>query len=193
MRMPKISLGSWAFSFGPFESNPWTFEQVSNYCAEAGYDGIEINGFRPHPHPDDYNTTDKCAALKRKLDDLGLGISGYAPDFRQVPPAEVQARAFLSEVDKMLKFMNRLEIDILRVDTISPPDKHTPSVYAQRFKRLTDNWRAAANECKKAGVTLVWEYEPGFWLNKPSEVKRAVESVGHDHFKLLYDLLIEKA
>jgi len=24
--------------------------------AEAGYDGVEINGFRPHPHPDDYNS-----------------------------------------------------------------------------------------------------------------------------------------
>ena len=56
MKMPKISLGSWAFSFGPFESDPWSFSQVSEYASEAGYDGIEINGFRPHPHPDDYDS-----------------------------------------------------------------------------------------------------------------------------------------
>lgn len=187
MKSPKISLGSWAFSFGPFENNPWTFSQVSHYCSESGYDGIEINGFRPHPHPDDYNTAEKCAELKKELTDLGLGISGYAPDFRHVPPAEVDANAFLAEVDKMLAFMNRMDINILRVDTISPPDDHPADEYDARFKRLTDNWRAAAEACKKAGVMLVWEYEPGFWLNKPSEVKRAVEGVAHDHFKVLFD------
>ena len=46
INIPKISLGSWAFSFGPFENAPWTFSEVSRYCAETGYDGIEINGFR---------------------------------------------------------------------------------------------------------------------------------------------------
>jgi sugar phosphate isomerase/epimerase len=52
MDQPKLSLGSWAFSFGPFEDNPWPFSRVLQFAAEAGYDGIEINGFRPHPHPD---------------------------------------------------------------------------------------------------------------------------------------------
>src|SRR5205085_2833285 len=33
----------------------------------------------------------------------------------------------------------------------------------------------------------VWEFEPGFWLNKPTEVIRTVDAVGHDHFKLLFD------
>ena len=44
MRRPKFSIGSWAFSFGPFESNPWSFQKFMEYAAEAGYDGIEING-----------------------------------------------------------------------------------------------------------------------------------------------------
>ena len=36
-------------------------------------------------------------------------------------------------------------------------------------------------------MLLVWEFEPGFWLNKPSEVKNLVEAVDHAHFKLLFD------
>jgi sugar phosphate isomerase/epimerase len=187
MKTPKISLGSWAFSFGPFEKSPWSFEAVSQYCAEAGYDGIEINGFRPHPHPDDYNNRGKCAELKQQLDDLGLGISGYAPDFRHVPPSEAETSAYLNEVGKMLRFMNLMNIETLRVDTSSPPFEHSPAVYEERFSRLVRNWRVAAEACGEAGVVMVWEYEPGFWLNKPSEVKRAVEAVGHDHFKLLFD------
>jgi len=34
---------------------------------------------------------------------------------------------------------------------------------------------------------VVWEFEPGFWLNKPSEVKSVVEAVDHENFKLLFD------
>ena len=50
MDRPKISLGSWAFSFGPFTDNPWSFADVIRYAADAGYDSVEINGFQPHPH-----------------------------------------------------------------------------------------------------------------------------------------------
>jgi sugar phosphate isomerase/epimerase len=187
MKMPKISLGSWAFSFGPFESNPWSFEAVSRYASRAAYDGIEINGFRPHPHPDDYDSDAKCQELQQFLNDLDLGISAYAPDFTQVPPAEVSKETYLAELSKMLRFCNRMNIQLLRVDSVSPPVEHSPEEYDKRFSRLVENWQAAAEECRKAGITLVWEFEPGFWLNKPSEVKNLVDSVGHENFKLLYD------
>jgi sugar phosphate isomerase/epimerase len=187
MKMPKISLGSWAFSFGPFESDPWSFSQVSEYASEAGYDGIEINGFRPHPHPDDYDSDSKCQELSKYLTDLNLGISAYAPDFREVPPAEVSKDAYLKELSKMLAFCNRMNIELLRVDSVSPPEAHQPADFDKRFSTLVANWHAAAEECRKAGTTLVWEFEPGFWLNKPSEVKNLVEAVNHPNFKLLYD------
>jgi sugar phosphate isomerase/epimerase len=45
----------------------------------------------------------------------------------------------------------------------------------------------AAEEAARIGVRVVWEFEPGFWLNKPSEVKRVVEAVDHENFKLLFD------
>jgi sugar phosphate isomerase/epimerase len=187
MKMPKISLGSWAFSFGPFESNPWSFEAVSKYASQAAYDGIEINGFRPHPHPDDFDSDAKCQELQQFLTDLNLGISAYAPDFTDVPPAEVSKEAYLAELSKMLRFCNRMNIQLLRVDSVSPPVEHSSEEFNKRFSRLVENWQAAAEECRKAGITLVWEFEPGFWLNKPSEVKNLVESVNHENFKLLYD------
>ena len=187
MNMPKMSLGSWAFSFGPFENNPWPFEKVLRYAAEAGYDGVELNGFRPHPHPDDYDTPHKCAELRMRIEGLGLGISGYAPDFTTVPPALVDTNAYLEVIRKCLRFCERCGIRTLRVDTVSPPDELSPEEYEKRFSRLTSTWRAAAEQCTDSGVLLVWEFEPGFWLNKPSEVVRTVEAVGHEHFKLLFD------
>ncbi|MEO0337820.1 MAG: sugar phosphate isomerase/epimerase family protein [Bacteroidota bacterium] len=187
MKRPSFSLGSWAFSFGPFESNPWSFDQFLAYTAAAGYDGIEINGFHPHPHPDVYDTKEKCAILKKQIGDLGLGISGYAPDFRHVPAAVVPKADHLAAIDKALAFCNNMEITVLRVDTISPPEDLVGADYSRRFDQLADTWRAAAEACKQAGVRLVWEFEPGFWLNKPREVKQIVEAVNHDHFKVLFD------
>ena len=187
MKTSKIAIGSWAFSFGPYEKNPWTFEQVCQYAGEHGYDGIEINGFRPHPHPEDYDTDEKCGQLKAMIESYGLGISGFAADFRDVPPALVSEAEFLKEVKKCLEFCRRMGIDILRVDTITAPDAVAPELYDQHFKNLTDNWRAAAELCRAYDVLMVWEFEPGFWLNKPSEVKLAVDTVNHPNFKLLFD------
>jgi len=187
MILPKFSLGSWAFSFGPFENNPWSFSDFIKYTANAGYDGVEINGFHPHPHPDVYNTAEKCAELKNEISGLGLGISGYAPDFHDVPPAEVPVENYLKVLKKCLTFCSHMDISILRVDTVSPPVEHSEDEYNKRFDHLVSTWYAAAEECKENDVVLVWEFEPGFWLNKPSEVKSLVEAVGHSHFKVLFD------
>ncbi|NQY07919.1 MAG: sugar phosphate isomerase/epimerase [Flavobacteriales bacterium] len=187
MQKPKFSIGSWAFSFGPFEDNPWSFEKFITYAANAGYNGVEINGFEPHPHPDTYNTPQKCSELKHLITDHGLGISGYAPDFRHVPAAEVPMNDHIAVIEKTLAFCNNMNIDTLRVDTISPPDELSKEEYNVRFDRLAKTWHQAADVCKKAGVKLVWEFEPGFWLNKPSEVVDIVKAVNHDNFKVLFD------
>lgn len=184
---PRISLGSWAFSFGPFANNPWSFEAFCKYTADAGYDGVEINGFRPHPHPADYESRAKRMGLKRYLDDLGLGISGYAPDFHAVPPAVASPDSYIAVVQSCLDFMADLDIKILRVDTVSPPVALDPVQYERRFEQLVTTWRKAAALCAQADVTVVWEYEPGFWLNKPSEVLRLVRQVEHPAFKILFD------
>ena len=187
MKKPKFSIGSWAFSFGPFEDNPWSFEAFLKYASEVGYDGIEINGFHPHPHPDVYDTSEKCDELKKEIAGYGLGISGYAPDFREVPAAEVPLADHLKAIDKSLAFCNNMEIETLRVDTISPPDHLGKEEYKIRFDRLANTWNKAAEACDQSGVALVWEFEPGFWLNKPSEVLAIVEAVNHSNFKVLFD------
>jgi sugar phosphate isomerase/epimerase len=187
MHHPKLSLGSWAFAFGPFADDPWPFARVLAFVADAGYDGVEINGFAPHPHPDQYDTPAKCRELVAEIEGYGLGISGYAPTFADAPPAVVEPQVYLDVLGRYLTFCQRCGIRTLRVDTVSPPLPLPADEYQARFARLVGTWRAAARTAADAGVTLVWEFEPGFWLNKPSEVVRVVEAVDHDHFKLLFD------
>ena len=187
MDKPKLALGSWAFSFGPFSNDPWPFSRVLEFIAEAGYDGIEINGFRPHPHPDDYDTAEKCKELVHEIEGYGLGISGYAPPFGDAPPAEVDSETYLRAFRKSLIFCENCEIGTLRIDTVSLPKALPPAEYEASFQRLTKTWHLAAKEAAQMGIRVVWEFEPGFWLNKPSEVRRVVEAVDHENFKLLFD------
>ena len=50
--MKKISIGSWAYTIGPYADNPVSWEEVIKKVAELGFDGIELGGFPPHPNPD---------------------------------------------------------------------------------------------------------------------------------------------
>src|SRR3954453_16457965 len=138
---PRISFGSWAFSFGPFADDPWSFEKLCEYAADSGYDGVEINGFRPHPHWEDYTSDsdyDELRALSRRF---GIGFSGYAPDFTSVPPAEAETDANLRVLAGAVRFCEALEIPNLRVDTISAPEALPDDEYQRRFARLVNTWK----------------------------------------------------
>jgi sugar phosphate isomerase/epimerase len=185
--VPQVSIGSWAFAFGPYEADPWPFERVCHFAARAGYDGVEINGFRPHPHYDDFLGGKGTTELKAQITELGLGISAYAPNFHHVPPARVASEAYLAEIDKARKFCENLEIRALRVDTVMPPGEMSPEEYDRCFEQLRSSWTEAAERCGRSGVTLVWEFEPGFWLNRPSEVERVAREVDRADFGILFD------
>ncbi|GGG16752.1 sugar phosphate isomerase/epimerase family protein [Paenibacillus abyssi] len=184
---PKISIGSWAFAFGPFAGNPWSFSKILKYASEARYDGVEINGFLPHPVPETYDTKAKRSELLKEIESYGLGISGYAPDFNNVPPAIVDGKKYLELLKRYIEFCQDLDIKTIRVDTISPPEALSDSEYSERFERLVSTWRSSAELAGQSGMNIVWEFEPGFWLNKPSEVKRLMESVNHPAFQILFD------
>jgi sugar phosphate isomerase/epimerase len=184
---PQVSLGTWAFAFGPYKTHPWPFRQVCEYAAETGYDGVEINGFRPHPHPDDFLEGKGLTELRSLMAGLGLGASGYAPDFHHVPPAQAATASYLAEVDKARRVCEALEVPLLRVDTVAPAGEMPPEAYRRSMDHLVENWKAAADRCARSGVVLVWEFEPGFWLNRPSEIERVASAVGPTGFGILFD------
>ena len=184
---PSISVGSWAFAFGPYEANPWSFEKVCEYAAATGYDGVEINGFHPHPHPDDFAAGAGLKELRALISGYGLGVSGYAPDYRKVPPERVPTAVYTAEIDKSLAVCEALEIPVLRVDTVLAPGVVTGEGYKEGLSQLVQTWHAAAERCALSGTALVWEFEPGFWLNRPSEIDRVLNEVGHPNFGVLFD------
>jgi len=184
----KISLGSWAFSFGPYADHPVPWEKTVTRAAECGYDGVEVCGFPPHITLEACPTAASRRSVRRRLEDLGLGISGYAADFTAVNPAAEGNRArYLDLFRRNVELCAELGSPLIRVDTVGAPGSLPESEYVAAFDRLAALWHEAAETAESYGVTVAWEFEPGFLFNKPSEVVRLHEKVGHRNFRVLFD------
>ena len=172
-----ISIGTWAYAFGPYLNNPVPFDTVVRRVADLGLDGVEIGAFRPHIHPDDYPMAadrDRIAGLLRAH---GLAVSGVAADFWSSPgPGTVEGAkndSYFKLFKKNLQLCLDLGADAIRVDTVDPPTKYEGAERQEVWKRLVVEWKRCAALAEEYGVKVVWEFEPGFVFNKPTEIVRA--------------------
>ena len=184
----KISLGSWAFSFGPYSDNPISFEETAQRLSSAGYDGVDICGFPPHITLEKYPDRSSRQSIVRMLRDFNLGISGYAADSSSINPvAEGSKSKYLDLFRRNLEMAQDLGSPSIRVDTVAAPGSVSDANYRAAFHRIADTWREAAETARDAQIRLVWEFEPGFLFNKPSEILEMHQEVGHPNFTILFD------
>jgi sugar phosphate isomerase/epimerase len=184
----KISLGSWAFSFGPYAGDPVPLRRIIERVAESGYDGIELSGFPPHVSLEDFPDTGSRRELARFIADHGIGISGYSGDFSWVNPTiDGYRQKYLDLLHRLVDLCADLGSPMLRVDTVSAPGSLEDPEYQRAFDRLASLWHESAEIAADAGVAVAWEFEPGFVFNKPSEVIALHTKVGHPNFRLMFD------
>ena len=128
----KLSIGSWAYAFGPYEDNPVPFDDVVKRLSELEFDGVEIGAFKPHIDINDYPMKSDRDAVKGLISYYGLEVSGLAADFWSHPgPATDEAQ----EDDKYFKLFKenlQLALDLgspaIRVDTVNDPEEGIPGV-----------------------------------------------------------------
>jgi sugar phosphate isomerase/epimerase len=188
----KLSIGSWAYTFGPYTQNPVPFDTVVKRLGELGFDGVEIGAFKPHIDINDYPMRSDRQAVKGLIAFYGLEVSGLAADFWSHPgPGTNEAQ----EDDRYFKLFKRnlqLALDLgspsIRVDTVGNPEKGVEGVDRQTaWNRIVELWRRCAHVAEDHGVLMVWEFEPGFMFNKPGEIVALVNEVNHPNFKVLFD------
>lgn len=184
----KISLGAWAFSFGPYAEHPIPFETVARRCSETGYNGIEICGFPPHVTLESFPTAASRKEVVRLLSDLGLGISGYSPDLSEINPVSPDNHAsYLECFRRNIGMCADLGSPMIRVDSGAAPGSIPDQEYESAFHRTSALWSECAEIASASNVRLAWEFEPGFAFNKPGEVVRMHQEVRHPNFFVLFD------
>src|SRR5215472_12294122 len=123
MKPVRLSIGSWAYCFGPYKDHPVPFATVIGKLAALGFDGVELGGFPPHPYPAQLDTKAKRADLRRQVRSSGLEFSGLAADLWSFPIVTGASNSkWMAAFEQNLEFACDLGIDSIRVDSVSPPD-----------------------------------------------------------------------
>ncbi len=194
----RISIGTWAYSIGPYADNPIPFAEVVEKLHALGFDGLELGGFGVHPNPDLQKTKEERAQVRSLWETRGMGCSGLAADLwsERLITAPDDA-SYLSTFRKNLEFCRDLGIEVIRVDTTEDPGvlgqvpgepkKDVVVPYDEALARVAATWRRCAEEAAQQGIRVVWEFEPGFAFNKPSDIFRVLDRVGHDNFYVMFD------
>ncbi len=181
----KTSIGTWAYIWGGYEDEPIPLPTVIERLAALNFDGLEFGAYSPHLPPDDHTKEDR-REIKKMLDDHGLGISGIATDFPS--PATAAKNEYVDVVKRRLEICADFNSPKLRVDIVDPPTEIPGGMdYETCFSKVAETWNSAAELCQQQNVKLIWEFEPGFFFNKPSEVVRMVYAVDHPNFSTLFD------
>ncbi len=186
--MKKISIGSWAYSIGPYQEKPVPWDEVIDTLKTLGFDGVELGGFPPHPNPDDMPDKEQRDACKTQLEKLGLGWSGLAANLWGEHLIDTEdTTPYVEAFRKNVQFCVDLGIPAIRVDCVQPPTIFEKVDVDIARKRVVETWKVCNATAADAGIRMTWEFEPGFAFNKPSDVVRIVEEVGHDNFGVQFD------
>ncbi|MCL4402345.1 MAG: sugar phosphate isomerase/epimerase, partial [Acidobacteria bacterium] len=120
--------------------------------------------------------------------DNGLAVSGYAADFTTVNPVPPENRErYLELFRRQVEMAADLGSPSIRVDSVAAPGSIRNRDYIAALSHLAGIWHEAAGIAQEAGVRMVWEFEPGYVFNKPSEVVTMHEKVDHPNFRILFD------
>ncbi|MGH9628577.1 MAG: sugar phosphate isomerase/epimerase family protein, partial [Bryobacteraceae bacterium] len=93
----------------------------------------------------------------------------------------------IEEFRKNSEFARDLDIQGIRVDCVQPPTIHKEVDYETARKRVVDTWKTCCDIAADNGQYVMWEFEPGFAFNKPSDVLRIHDAVNKPNFGLQYD------
>ena len=76
----RISIGTWAYTYGPYAASPVPFQEVIPKLAELKFDGFELAGYGDHPNPDKWETKDLRQEVREFWESHGMGCSGFVAD-----------------------------------------------------------------------------------------------------------------
>ncbi|MEZ5355332.1 MAG: sugar phosphate isomerase/epimerase family protein [Bryobacteraceae bacterium] len=195
----RTSIGSWAYTIGPYASHPVDFDTVLTTLKKLGFDGVELGGFPPHPNPGNPNGPDdqwpgampeksQRDELAAKMREMGMAFSGIAANLwgEKLINTDDQSK-YIAEFKRNSDFCKDVGIQGVRVDCVQPPTIHREIDYATAADRVVKTWKTCCDIARDNGQYVTWEVEPGFAFNKPSDAVRIHDAVDKPNFGIQYD------
>ena len=184
-RQPKIKLSCNLYSFNaPLRSGEMTLEQVIDFCAELGFDGVDPTGYYfpgyPEPPADAY-----VHAVKRRAFLNGLGVSGTGVRNDFTVPDAAKREADVDHVGRWVEVAAKLGAPVLRVFD------GRAEVKGPAREQVTD-WvvealRACAARGERRGVIVAYQNHDEL-LKTADEVLALRARVASDWFGLNVDV-----
>ena len=190
-------LGIW------YRGSALTVEDVIERARRFGYDGVEIDGKRPHGSPLDL-PRERCLDLRRKAADAGIDLYAVAANNDFSSPVPEHRESQLAYVRDSIRMTADLGAETLRVFAAWPgvtlsPEGATYLIARQIWREAhlrvepeqTWEWcRAGLVEAARwagdAGVTLALQNHVPV-TNNPGDMLRMIREVGSPHLKACLD------
>lgn len=178
--MKKVSISSWAI--------PQDMNTLCKGAKKLGFDGISLGGFPPYgANPDLLDTEEKIVNYRNYFTDNRLEVADFAIDVWEYD-ALTQTEEWRKEFTRQLEFVKKFGMtNIVRFDTDSKPELPPNMTYKEVKRFYINNFKEIAKEAATLDLELVWEFEPGFIINEPSNIVEVCKAVDEPNFKLLFD------
>jgi len=204
----KVGLYSITYMGVWYRGDALTIEQVIDRAKRFGYQGVEIDGKRPHADPLDMPQY-RCRDIRRYAQAQGIELYAVAANNDFSSPMPEHREAQLLYLRELIRTTSELEIKLLRVFLAWPGVTTMPeggARYDISFKAWADNhrdfpedriwaWcrdglREAAQYAADHGVTLALQNHPPV-IKGYRDVLRMVREIGSPNLKVCFDTRLE--
>jgi len=178
-------------------------EEVIERARRFGYDGIEIDGKRPHGNPSDLSRS-RCRELRDRAHDAGIDIYAVAANNDFSSPIPEYRESQLLYMRELIRMTADLGAPVLRVFAAWPGvtmrgetatylkarqiwrDTHLESSPEEIWNRCVEGLMESARWADEHGVTLALQNHPPV-TNTPDDMLRMIRDVGSPHVKACLD------
>ena len=190
-------LGVW------YRGRALTLEELIDRARSYGYDGVEIDGKRPHGNPLDLPTA-RCIELRKKAEDAGVDLYAVAANNDFSSPIPEHRESQLLYMRDLIRMTADLGAKTLRVFAAWPGvtmsadggrytiarrvwrDAHLEVSDEQTWEWCRDGLVESARWAGDAGVTLALQNHAPV-TNSPADMLRMIREVASPHMKACLD------
>ena len=209
-RVADVKIGLYSITYGGvwYRGDALTVEQVIERARKFGYQGVEIDGKRPHGNPLDMPKA-RCQQLRKMASDQGIEIYAVSGNNDFSSPIPEHRESQLVYLRELMRMTSDLGGKVIRVFLGWPGVTLVPEG-GGRYDIAQSVWKAAHKDfseeqtwawCRQSleesaklagdfGVTLALQNHPPI-IKGYADTLRMVKEVGSPHLKICFDARLE--